>query len=127
MEASPRDDSTPADAELSPERELTGPAAMEDREPLPGHELAADADPDEPVAEEPEAEQGPPVEPHELRPQRKLRLWQLAPIVVLGALGSLMFAFPLAPRTRRTPPTARTASPTPRNPTRTRTPTRRRT
>jgi len=39
---------------------------------------------------------GPPVEPHELRPQRKLRLWQLAPIVVLGALGSLMFAFPLA-------------------------------
>ncbi len=40
--------------------------------------------------------QDPPVEPHELRPQRRLRLWQLAPIVVLGALGSLMFAFPLA-------------------------------
>ena len=37
-----------------------------------------------------------PVEPQELRPQRKLRLWQLAPIVGLGALGSLMFAFPLA-------------------------------
>lgn len=37
-----------------------------------------------------------PVEPQELRPQRKLRLWQLAPIVLLGALGSLMFAFPLA-------------------------------
>ncbi|GAA4897861.1 hypothetical protein ACFPM3_26735 [Streptomyces coeruleoprunus] len=32
----------------------------------------------------------------ELRPQRKLRIWQLAPIVGLGALGSLMFAFPLA-------------------------------
>ncbi|MFD5556003.1 hypothetical protein ACFWIA_19465 [Streptomyces sp. NPDC127068] len=32
----------------------------------------------------------------ELRPQRKLRLWQLAPIVGLGTLGSLMFAFPLA-------------------------------
>ncbi|MEU7313685.1 hypothetical protein [Streptomyces sp. NPDC007083] len=94
MEASPRDDSTSAEAELSPERELPGRAAMEHREPLPGHELAAD--PDEPVAEESEAEQGPPVEPHELRPQRKLRLWQLAPIVVLGALGSLMFAFPLA-------------------------------
>jgi hypothetical protein len=37
-----------------------------------------------------------PVEAQELRPQRKLRLWQLAPIVVLGTLGSLMFAFPLA-------------------------------
>ncbi|MEC4015879.1 hypothetical protein [Streptomyces sp. H27-D2] len=32
----------------------------------------------------------------ELRPPRRLRLWQLAPIVVLAALGSLMFAFPLA-------------------------------
>ncbi len=38
----------------------------------------------------------PPVEPHELRPQRRLRGWQLAPIVLLGVLGSLMFAFPLA-------------------------------
>ncbi|WP_399067575.1 hypothetical protein [Streptomyces winkii] len=43
----------------------------------------------------PEAD-GSDVEPQELRPQRKLRLWQLAPIVVLSALGSLMFAFPLA-------------------------------
>ncbi|GAA0634934.1 hypothetical protein GCM10009535_08570 [Streptomyces thermocarboxydovorans] len=32
----------------------------------------------------------------ELRPQRRLRLWQLAPIVGLAAGGSLMFAFPLA-------------------------------
>ncbi|GGU39859.1 hypothetical protein [Streptomyces violascens] len=32
----------------------------------------------------------------ELRPQRRLRIWQLAPIVMLAALGSLMFAFPLA-------------------------------
>ncbi|MFF9869049.1 hypothetical protein ACF1G0_27230 [Streptomyces sp. NPDC013953] len=32
----------------------------------------------------------------ELRPQRKLRIWQLAPIVGLAAIGSLMFAFPLA-------------------------------
>src|SRR3954452_13313044 len=38
---------------------------------------------------------GPEVEV-ELRPQRRLRIWQLAPIVVLGAVGSLMFAFPLA-------------------------------
>ncbi|MFF7049469.1 hypothetical protein ACFY94_14025 [Streptomyces griseorubiginosus] len=32
----------------------------------------------------------------ELRPQRRLRIWQLAPIVALAAVGSLMFAFPLA-------------------------------
>ncbi|MGP4114179.1 hypothetical protein ACTWP5_25120 [Streptomyces sp. 4N509B] len=32
----------------------------------------------------------------ELRPSRRLRLTQLAPIVLLGLLGSLMFAFPLA-------------------------------
>ncbi|MGW7524612.1 hypothetical protein [Streptomyces sp. NPDC054783] len=38
---------------------------------------------------------GPEVEV-ELRPQRRLRLWQLAPIVGLSAVGSLMFAFPLA-------------------------------
>ncbi|MEV5879845.1 hypothetical protein AB0L75_37655 [Streptomyces sp. NPDC052101] len=38
---------------------------------------------------------GPEVEV-ELRPQRRLRIWQLAPIVALSAVGSLMFAFPLA-------------------------------
>ena len=32
----------------------------------------------------------------ELRPQRRLRIWQLAPIVALAAVGSLMFAVPLA-------------------------------
>ncbi|MEU3399713.1 hypothetical protein ACFY9C_35710 [Streptomyces filamentosus] len=32
----------------------------------------------------------------ELRPRRLLRIWQLAPILGLAALGSLMFAFPLA-------------------------------
>lgn len=32
----------------------------------------------------------------ELRPQRRLRIWQLVPIVGLGTVGSLMFAFPLA-------------------------------
>jgi hypothetical protein len=32
----------------------------------------------------------------ELRPQRLLRIWQLAPIVALAVGGSLMFAFPLA-------------------------------
>jgi hypothetical protein len=46
---------------------------------------------DVPGLPEPEAE----VEV-ELRPQRRLRIWQLAPIVMLAAVGSLMFAFPLA-------------------------------
>ncbi|MEU4897758.1 hypothetical protein AB0B12_06920 [Streptomyces sp. NPDC044780] len=32
----------------------------------------------------------------ELRPPRRLRIWQIAPIVALAILGSLMFAFPLA-------------------------------
>ena len=32
----------------------------------------------------------------ELRPRLRMRVWQLIPIVALGALGSLMFAFPLA-------------------------------
>jgi hypothetical protein len=44
---------------------------------------------------EPDEMSGPEVEV-ELRPQRRLRLWQLAPIVGLAAVGSLMFAFPLA-------------------------------
>ncbi|MEV8307441.1 hypothetical protein AB0P36_08770 [Streptomyces flavidovirens] len=43
----------------------------------------------------PETGTGPEVEV-ELRPQRRLRIWQLAPIVGLAAMGSLMFAFPLA-------------------------------
>jgi hypothetical protein len=32
----------------------------------------------------------------ELRPPRRLRIWQLAPITALAVGGSLMFAFPLA-------------------------------
>lgn len=31
-----------------------------------------------------------------LRPERRLRLWQIVPVVAFGGLGSLMFAFPLA-------------------------------
>ncbi|MFD8142085.1 hypothetical protein [Streptomyces sp. NPDC059708] len=52
---------------------------------------------DGPDAPEPgtEAAAGPAVEV-ELRPQRRLRIWQIAPIVMLAAAGSLMFAFPLA-------------------------------
>ncbi|EDY51294.1 transmembrane protein [Streptomyces clavuligerus] len=32
----------------------------------------------------------------ELRPARRIRIWQLAPIVILAVTGSLMFGFPLA-------------------------------
>ncbi|MEV7559942.1 hypothetical protein [Streptomyces sp. NPDC089795] len=51
--------------------------------------------PDTPDSAEAEAAAGPEFEV-ELRPQRRLRLWQIAPIAVLAATGSLMFAFPLA-------------------------------
>ncbi|WP_189955898.1 hypothetical protein [Streptomyces alanosinicus] len=58
-----------------------------------------DETPDGVTADGPEPEEmypgGPEVEV-ELRPQRRLRIWQLAPIVGLSAVGSLMFAFPLA-------------------------------
>lgn len=88
MEAGPRDnDETTVD-------DLDG-AGGTDGAAAPGSDSAAG----EPVPPETGADAvtGPaPVEPQELRPQRKLRAWQLAPVVVLGALGSLMFAFPLA-------------------------------
>ncbi|MFG2747304.1 hypothetical protein OG264_28190 [Streptomyces xanthophaeus] len=51
--------------------------------------------PDAPDPAEAAAASGPEFEV-ELRPQRRLRLWQIAPIVMLAASGSLMFAFPLA-------------------------------
>ncbi|MFB7508268.1 hypothetical protein [Streptomyces broussonetiae] len=58
-----------------------------------------DESPDGVTADGPAPEEmyggGPEVEV-ELRPQRRLRIWQLAPIVGLSAVGSLMFAFPLA-------------------------------
>ncbi|MBL1085125.1 hypothetical protein JK359_24675 [Streptomyces actinomycinicus] len=71
-------------------------------ERFPGDRLTEDG-PDEAVggvtADGPAPEEmypsGPEVEV-ELRPQRRLRIWQLAPIVGLSAVGSLMFAFPLA-------------------------------
>lgn len=84
---------------LSDDR-LTDPGLSDDRlseDPL------ADDGPDDTVggvtADGPAPEEmypsGPEVEV-ELRPQRRLRIWQLAPIVGLAAVGSLMFAFPLA-------------------------------
>jgi hypothetical protein len=69
----------------------------EDRDLVDRDDLDQDDDLDgRDGADAPPEADGALVEPQELRPQRKLRLWQLAPIVVLSALGSLMFAFPLA-------------------------------
>ncbi|WP_264202646.1 hypothetical protein [Streptomyces bambusae] len=82
MEAGPRN--TGRD-DSGQEKESVLPAALG---------LPADSDrlsPDGPEHEEPVPEYE-----VELRPQRRLRLWQLAPIVMLAAAGSLMFAFPLA-------------------------------
>ncbi|WP_030272581.1 hypothetical protein [Streptomyces sp. NRRL B-24484] len=36
------------------------------------------------------------VHEREIRPRRRLRWWQLLPIVLMATFGSLMFAFPLA-------------------------------
>ncbi|MFE8976984.1 MULTISPECIES: hypothetical protein [Streptomyces] len=70
-----------------------GPRDTEQHDVPPPREIAGRLSPDGPdeqdVAPEVEVEV-------ELRPTRKLRIWQLAPIVMLAAVGSLMFAFPLA-------------------------------
>ncbi|MFC9429076.1 hypothetical protein ACFXKG_40815 [Streptomyces sp. NPDC059255] len=70
MEAGPRD------------REPTSSETSED-----GPRLSPDGPEEETLADEVEVE---------LRPRPRLRIWQLAPIVTLAAVGSLMFAFPLA-------------------------------
>ncbi|UQA97733.1 hypothetical protein [Streptomyces halobius] len=67
---------------------LAEPADLDDTDRALDDSDGPEADPDRP------AEGGESF--RELRPPRRLRLWQLAPIVVLAAVGSLMFAFPLA-------------------------------
>ncbi|MEU5635127.1 hypothetical protein ACH47C_39670 [Streptomyces rishiriensis] len=94
MEAGPRDtaqgtehritgigEPEPEEARLSPD----GP----DEDDTQGGVTDDGPEPEEMFAGGPEVEV-------ELRPQRRLRIWQLAPIVALAAIGSLMFAFPLA-------------------------------
>ncbi|GAA3842662.1 hypothetical protein GCM10022403_088300 [Streptomyces coacervatus] len=92
MEAGPRDTA-----------QGTEPLTVESGEPEQDEDRLSPDGPDETqggvTADGPEPEEmfagGPEVEV-ELRPQRRLRIWQLAPIVALAAVGSLMFAFPLA-------------------------------
>ncbi|MCF3170988.1 hypothetical protein ACF07U_28515 [Streptomyces californicus] len=75
MEAGPRDtEQRDTEHDVPPPRETAG-------------RLSSDGPDEQDVAPEVEVE---------LRPTRKLRIWQLAPILVLAAVGSLMFAFPLA-------------------------------
>ncbi|MEV7199092.1 hypothetical protein [Streptomyces griseoluteus] len=91
MEASPRDTAAGTEHITTDGDE----AGVEDRltddgpDDLPIVVVADGPTPEEMFAGGPEVEV-------ELRPQRRLRIWQLAPIVGLAALGSLMFAFPLA-------------------------------
>ncbi|MEV6838011.1 hypothetical protein AB0N17_26455 [Streptomyces sp. NPDC051133] len=117
MEAGPRDTAqstehvtTDSDDPGRGDDRLTGDRPAEDRldeahlgEARLGEVRLTDDGPDEipsgVTADGPAPEEmypdGPEVEV-ELRPQRRLRIWQLAPIVGLSAVGSLMFAFPLA-------------------------------
>ncbi|MDI3422359.1 hypothetical protein QIT00_28120 [Streptomyces sp. B-S-A12] len=93
MEAGPRDTAHEEPGQLSPD----GPDAS--RTPADSPRATPDgvvADgPDELDEHVPDGVTGSEVEV-ELRPRRRLRIWQLAPIVILAATGSLMFAFPLA-------------------------------
>ncbi|MET7656790.1 MULTISPECIES: hypothetical protein [unclassified Streptomyces] len=93
MEAGPRDTAegtehlTTGRGEPEPEEGRLSPDGPDDD--TPGGVSDDGPEPEEMFASGPEVEV-------ELRPQRRLRIWQLAPIVALAAGGSLMFAFPLA-------------------------------
>ncbi|MEN3585225.1 MULTISPECIES: hypothetical protein [unclassified Streptomyces] len=80
MEAGPRDAAT-----------STEHVATDGGVPTPeGTGLSSDG------PESDEMYEGGEVDEVELRPRRRLRFWQIAPTVSLAAVGSLMFAFPLA-------------------------------
>mgnify|MGYP001471826069 CR=1 FL=1 len=97
MEAGPldrRDEGHPPDhprtgGALPPSRFPLGVGGADGLRGLPDYGRAGATDGDPPADRQSPDE-------HELRPARRLRLWHTAPIVALGVLGSLMFAFPLA-------------------------------
>ncbi|MEU4655433.1 hypothetical protein AB0G32_16085 [Streptomyces sp. NPDC023723] len=95
MEAGPRDTAPSTDhitvdgPEPEPDADRPGPDRLDGLDETSGGVTADGPEPEEMYASGEEVEV-------ELRPQRRLRLWQLAPIVCLAAVGSLMFAFPLA-------------------------------
>jgi hypothetical protein len=92
MEAGPRDtarSTEPITAESGDQEQDEDRLSPDGPDDTQGGVSADGPEPDEMFAGGPEVEV-------ELRPQRRLRIWQLAPIVALAAVGSLMFAFPLA-------------------------------
>ncbi|ARP72681.1 hypothetical protein LK07_26215 [Streptomyces pluripotens] len=91
MEASPRDTAHNIEYLTTEDEPDSGEARLTDDGP---DETVGGVTADGPAPEE--MFQGGPEVEVELRPQRRLRIWQLAPIVGLSAVGSLMFAFPLA-------------------------------
>jgi hypothetical protein len=95
MEAGPRRDAAPEEQHEPVPRPTPLP-----RVPAPTPEGLTPDGPDEPPGtlsgDGPAPEDAAEVDEVELRPRRKLGWWQLAPVVGLGVLGSLMFAFPLA-------------------------------
>ncbi|MFE9833557.1 hypothetical protein ACFYP4_00205 [Streptomyces sp. NPDC005551] len=104
MEAGPRDTARDAEHDADPDgpRPGIGPDGAGLSAEPDAERLSADGPEDTPdgvTADGPtpdELSAQAEVEVVELRPQRRLRIWQLAPIVALAAVGSLMFAFPLA-------------------------------
>lgn len=101
-----RPDAAPSDAarpdmprhDTAPRTDVTGDGRPEPDGPSlspDGPEETADGVTDDGPEDDGELYPGPEVEV-ELRPQRRFRVWHLAPVVGLGAVGSLMFAFPLA-------------------------------
>ncbi|MEU6220146.1 hypothetical protein ABZ845_21910 [Streptomyces sp. NPDC047022] len=90
MEAGPRDTAQGAEYESAARGDQTLSSDGPDEQPP--SVVSDDGPQPDPLTTGPEVEE---VEV-ELRPQRRLRIWQLAPIVALAAVGSLMFAFPLA-------------------------------
>ena len=92
MEAGPRDTAQgtePLTVESGDPEQDENRLSPDGPDEIQGGVTADGPEPDEMFAGGPEVEV-------ELRPQRRLRIWQLAPIVALAAVGSLMFAFPLA-------------------------------
>jgi hypothetical protein len=97
MEAGPRD--TPAgrdpaaESPIPPQAPRNGafPDARNALEPFEALDALGSLEPIETIAPMEEGQSF-----RALRPQRRLRIWQLAPIIALAVGGSLMFAFPLA-------------------------------
>jgi hypothetical protein len=83
MEAGPRDTAHEDRGQLSPD----GPDTTPDGVVPDGPDALGETGSDGLTGSEVEVE---------LRPRRRLQIWQIAPIVILAATGSLMFAFPLA-------------------------------